>query len=544
MIITLFLKNKIFFSKLYWFLVLECHTLVWILEFEIEKFKTQNLWRKFYAWFKPYRVLTRNIISKIEVLNYTKFGAVWFRVYEFWFHFIRWLWASFLLTQSNLKSLYLNPLFYYFTRFFFIHAVRLVDTVIWSWQSDFFVKISRSKLTQNLEKYLSAVHKSKIHEDDTYEPRWSTVRLTFLDLHTTCVNWLQSLITNKLVTSFTLYLKSLKFYFIWVIVASVLTILLFKTFFYFNIFSHVWFNIAAIFLLYIFVSTYFHFSKTYRFNKYTSQNQRFWKRTFGAFWGLEFTLFIIYMYLTLISPAELATFGINHKEIITGINVVRNSTYHYIYFLVLLLINTSFVTVIYLKKRNLFHYANLFFIVILFSYCFIIYYEFLKLYYVAGWGAHSFHYANKSVTQLFEYNYLNNNSSNNELSSRMLFKVPNNTTTTWNEVAYEKQWLRTFRHFVYISIILKFWHIFFIFFYFTLSLTKYIETDYISFDTLSSNHQNAIYVIWFYLFSYLLIMKHKLYFLIAFVYYWSFTHVMFVDFIFCLFQELNINYLL
>jgi len=312
---------------------------------------------------------------------------------------------------------------------------------------------------------------------------------------------------------------------------------IFHTFFYFNLLKYSYKQVVIIFIFYFFITTYFHFSKTYFINKYTTQTQRFWKRTFGAFWVLEFTLFFIYMFLLLISPSELPMHAINYKEIITSVNIIKNSNYHIIFLLVLMLIN-----IIYIKKKNNFHIISILVFIVNFMYLYIIYFEFLKFYYVAGWGAHQTYSTVKMSINNFEYINLNTDIVNS--NKNIYFKTPASVINSWTEQISEKQWLRTFRHFIYILLILKFWHVFLIYLYFVFSTVKFIETNYWSFDTISSNYQNAIYLIWFYIFSYVLVLKKKIYFLIIIVYKTMHVHINYTNILNMLVNEFNFNYLL
>lgn len=543
MIFTLIFPNKILFNKLSWWLVIELHSLVWTFEYEVERFKHQNALKKIYAWLKPYKVFNRHITSLLEESNYTKIGAVWSLLAEWWFHFSRWIIVTVLLTRNNLKYLIYSPFFYNSATFFFINIMRVGPFAMWSIYADRFVKVKHLNLIGRVANYFAANQKSWIHDEKFYSTTYYAVRFILLDVRITCEKWLRSTvfahfktIDFKKYTSFNSNKTS-------ILIVWLLILLLFQYFFYYNILSHVWLFLIILFLLYILISTYFHFSKTYNINKYTSQTQRFWKRTFGAFWGLEFTLFFIYMFLTLISPAELPTYGANYKEIITGLNMNRNSDYHIIYLVALIFLNFSFACLIHFRKRDNLQYSYLFFLAINLCYCFIIYYEFLKFYYTAGWGAYSQKASLKAIQQVFEYDKIVYQAYNTEVGDKLHFKIPNSPTTAWNEVMFEKQWVRTFRHFIYILIILKFWHIFFIYFYFVLCLLKFLELDNVSFDVLSTNYQNAIYIVWFYLFSYLLIIKQQIYFTVAFIYYWSFVQVSYVDFVFYFSNEFYTMYI-
>lgn len=544
MIIQFLLKRRYLSNLFVWWYLIEYHTISWILEYEIERSKWVFFARRVISWLRPYKVFSRHINGIMESIPYAKMGAILFIFKDFVFHTSGRFYTRMLLLFNNCHHFSKNVLFLNMLRFVKYTVAFVNGTFMWFRDVESLTK-SNTFSTHFGRNLLSATgfYRSWIFNDFDHRNIIYGYELIILDAKRTFFEWIRVLrntfFKNRLFKK-CFFLNFQIFYYIGVFLFS---ICLFKCFFYFSIFKNSWLYLVFVLFLYFFITTYFHFSKVYSVNKYTSQNQRFWKRTFGVFWGLEFTLFFIYMYLTLISPAELPSYGTNYKEIITGLNVVQNSKYHLFYFLVLLFLNFSYVILYFLKKKNNFH----FFYVILFAtnlmYCYVIYYEFYKLYYVAGWGTHTVHSTSRSLINPFEYNNLF--FENNLISQKSAyFKVPNSTINTWNEVSNEKQWVRTFRHFVYITILLKFWHIFLIYFYFGLSLVKFIETGYMSFDVVSTNHQNTIYVIWFYLFSYLLILKKKIYFVITFVYYWSFIHVNFVDLVYYFFSEFNFLYLI
>ena len=57
-------------------------------------------------------------------------------------------------------------------------------------------------------------------------------------------------------------------------------------------------------LFYWLVSGFVFFIKKYRFSKFTSANQRFWRRVYIIFWALESFTFLIFFYLLFNSNAE------------------------------------------------------------------------------------------------------------------------------------------------------------------------------------------------------------------------------------------------
>lgn len=547
MIFNIILRNKLITNWLTTFFVMEWYTITWVIEYDVEKYKAAQLAKRISAWFKPYNFFSRHFIGIVEKIQYTKISAVFFLISEFWFHFIRNVILFFFSFNFVISNWVKNPLFFKSIFFIKLTVVFVNNIIVWVWECS---SRTRTILVNNLnlQKKSNILGRDKvwIHLNKEYNMSNFLNTLVVLDIKKISAYLLKIFLDNFLKNYIAVKMGNF-LPFIFVVIVFTQMLVLFYNFFYFNFFKNIWLFIIVIFLLYFFISTFFNFSKTYSVNKYTSQTQRFWKRTFGIFWGLEFTLFGIYLYLTLISPAELASYSNNYKEIVTGLNVVKNTHYHLFYFFILLSVNFLYMYLLFLKKKNKFHVFKIILFVLNFFYCYILYYEFLKIYYSSGWGANITHTTVKSIIPAQEFNTLNQYNSDfylTENSNNFYFKVPNNLYTLWSEISVEKQWVRTFRHFCYILIILKFWHIFFIFVYFSLSTVKFLETNYLSFDSISSNHQNAIYILWFYIFSYVLILKKKIYFLITFIYYWSSVQVSYVNLLnsFCL--EMNLNYML
>lgn len=527
--------------------IFEYHDISWIYEYEIECFKASLIIRRVNAWLRPYRMLTSYISSAINSLEHTTFSYIYEYLRDFVYYSFQKISNSLILVNNMYSVLFKSGVVGDILFFTEITFLRVKNAIVWAVSSEFGTKPCewRTIPFQN-DRKMYELTKHWIFQDHNFHDTHFTDTVYILDLTKTLLNGVVTFFKtlplnvkkNTLINKYTGLVI--------VIIAFLTSVTIFYNLLYFSVFKNFGLQIAAVILLYILISTYFNFSKTYAVSKYTSQTQRFWKRTFGVFWGLEFTLFTIYMYLTLISPAELAMQAINHKEIITGLNVVKTSQYHLLYILVLIFLNFLYICTIILKKKNNFHFIRLFFFAINFAYCFILYYEFLKFYYAAGWGTHTVHAAQKAFTTKTHYSgftYTATNTYNKREVSFNKIRLPNELNNAWNEVVYEKQWLRTFRHFLYVMLLLKFWHIFFIYVYFLLSLFKFLETGYISFDSISSNHQNTVYLIWFYLFSYLLVIKKKIYFFLTFIYYWTFVQINFLDFINMLANEFNFVYL-
>lgn len=144
------------------------------------------------------------------------------------------------------------------------------------------------------------------------------------------------------------------------------------------------------------------------------------------------------MYLTLISPAELAMHAINHKEIITGLNTVKISQYHLFYLIVLVFLHFSYVCVVFFKKKANFQIIRLFFFFMNLAYAYVLYYDFFKLYYVAGWGTHTVHNYNTAYLNNLEYGTLITNQTEGSMNLNKI-RVPSTVNNLWNDVFFEKQ---------------------------------------------------------------------------------------------------------
>lgn len=523
--------------------ILEYQDILFVFEYEIEKIKATLLLKRLSAWIRPYKFFKKYFYGKVNNIEYTKIASIVSSIQFFITHTQQYLFSIFYLFIQTPLFLFKSLLWRHILQFKVIYISFLKNTNSWLLRligAQPVVMFFRNSLKSALN--ISIPSASLIYENNFVENLISADRQLTFDFKRTFFNYWSFYLKDIFKNRFFKINASKYILLIYSIFIIIISYWLFSVFFYFDLFKNNMLLLVLVAFVYFLISTFFHFSKTYAMNKYTSQTQRFWKRTFGVFWGLEFILFTIYMFLTLISPAELPMNSINYKEIITGLNIVKNTDYHLFYFIVLLLLNFSYTTLIFLKKRNNFHFFKLFLFFINLFYCFIIYYEFLKFYYVAGWGTHTVYNTYKSFPLAHEYNSLTGISESLGFAQSLYFKVPSSLNNMWHDVSNEKQWLRTFRHFIYILLLLKFWHMLFIYLYFSLSLIKFLETNYMSFDVLSSNHQNSIYIIWFYLFSYLLIIKKKFYFLITLIYYWSFVQVNFTEVFQMLCNEIYIIY--
>ena len=102
-------------------------------------------------------------------------------------------------------------------------------------------------------------------------------------------------------------------------------------------------------IIYLLVSMFLFLSKHIGFGKYTSQLQRFWKRSYILFWGLEFFLFFLYIYLLTVHFSE-STYFLDLRPLILQLPDLSN--YFIINcFLILLIIWLNYSLIFFFKTE-------------------------------------------------------------------------------------------------------------------------------------------------------------------------------------------------
>lgn len=254
----------------------------------------------------------------------------------------------------------------------------------------------------------------------------------------------------------------------------------------FNTVVPIWFitNMAICMPLALLWQTFMFFYKTYQISKYTTQNQRFWKRSLTLFWLIEGFLFTIVVFIWFISPDNLK-YGINHQE------VLLDRLFDPVYF-VSTTVNLSLVLVVtrvllfYKTTNNRLLYDLLMLVLISLL-------------------------VDTLVNELGQLiNVLTRSST---LSSQK------NLTISGTEVIENFSIISTFRESTvydqvkFLIIFIKFWHVLFIVIYVAFNTFRGIESG-LSFDSFSSIALNCNYLFIFNLTSIVFFSKHNLYFLI------------------------------
>ena len=272
-------------------------------------------------------------------------------------------------------------------------------------------------------------------------------------------------------------------------------------------------QLMVLILVYLLFSSFVHLNKTNQYGKYTSANQRFWKRSYLIFWYLEFFLFGLFIYLTLIHFSE-SPYFLDWKYIY---NIMFDNSINFFYFLFLInfILICNYLMFFYFKFNNL-TMVSLLLLLILLIFFTSIYYEFSKFFYVL--------------------NFFND--------SEMLLKTVQNKTNTLSYYTESEliNKTRTVNYYISLFILLKFWHIIFIAFHFFFFVRKYLSSGTLSVDLMSSNYQNFLYLFWFNILSMFMFFKNIFIFLSQFSYYWFFVNLNYTNFFFFLTTEI-INFI-
>lgn len=249
-------------------------------------------------------------------------------------------------------------------------------------------------------------------------------------------------------------------------------------------------SIFLIFLIYTLLSSYQFLQNSVKFGKYTSFNQRFWKITYLCFWLIEFFLFFLFTYLTLISPNE--TFYVLDSR--KNFFIFHGFSYNfYLNSIFIASISFFFYWSSNAKYQAKYTYIYIFSIItflLTFIYFFI---EFLKFYYI-----------------IFYYKYkIFNVVESNTLNKDMKYYKTNYMYTFKKNIWIYK--CRTQHFFILLLMLLKFWHIFFVYVFFLFYYRKLANEKIVSHDILSYNMQNFSFLLFFNMYYYILYFKKYLY---------------------------------
>lgn len=236
------------------------------------------------------------------------------------------------------------------------------------------------------------------------------------------------------------------------------------------------------------ISGFNFFLKRYRYGKYTSALQRFWKRAFMCFWMIEGFLFILFFYYFLNSSAE-PVFMYDQNSLylnqLSDWNIFLSSAV-----LLVFVINLILILTLTAKNRSnktsivLLSFITLFFLTLLLS-------ESYQFYYVVNF-----------------YD-----------DSTWVFSEEDNL---W-ELEHDTPRTRTKNHYVTLCILAKFWHFIFIAIVWIFCVMKFFELGKLNYNLISLNYQNVIilYVMnWLFMISWAKWFLHRFF---EIPYFWFFA---------------------
>lgn len=247
-----------------------------------------------------------------------------------------------------------------------------------------------------------------------------------------------------------------------------------------------WF--LVIMFSYWLISGFVFFIKKYRFSKFTTAIQRFWRRSLTIFWLIESFLLLIFFYLTI---------NANQEPIFMYDNMQIYKTHLFSWrifllkiFPVGLLIIFSYFLLLTLKW-NVFSKSNFFFFIITLLLIYIVWLEFYQFFHVVSY------YGN-------------------------LFWVYDSDEHLW---FLESEYRRTriANHYVTICIIAKFWHLIFIFLFWVFFLLRSNELVRYRYPMLSANIYNFLFLYvlsWIYMYPWYKFLTRRY---MSTTYYWFFV---------------------
>lgn len=214
--------------------------------------------------------------------------------------------------------------------------------------------------------------------------------------------------------------------------------------------------LVALFGLWMF-SGFNHFLKRYKYGKYTTAMQRFWKRAFMCFWMVEGFLFVIFFYYTLIASAEpriffdIMSFYVPH--------CIKPTKFLLNCFLIINLIIISTILLIILKYKT---FRQIVPYIVLLT---------LILFYILLQESYQFYYL---------LNFYND-----------AFWIMDEESYSWT-LEYEVPRARNRLHYTTLIIVAKFWHYIFIFLSWVFFVVKTLEQKRLRYAFFAMNIQNFI----------------------------------------------------
>lgn len=259
---------------------------------------------------------------------------------------------------------------------------------------------------------------------------------------------------------FKTYFKIIMFNVKWILIAAIISII----YFFFSLFYlqleftkqiAIWFVLLIVF--YLLMSTFNNFLNKYKYGKFTSAIQRFWKRTGMTFWLIEGFLFLIFFYYFLNSSQE-PLYMFDYANLNQELLIQLKTSYKN---MILLSIAIYFSFVMILNNNYLNYYQNIILLslisLIIFFMLYIETYQFVyivSLFTDKGWNF-------DDITQVWILEFEQNN-------------------------------LRVKQQYFILCLIAKYWHFIFIFISWFFFVVKCFEINKINYTLMGYNVQNLL----------------------------------------------------
>ena len=306
----------------------------------------------------------------------------------------------------------------------------------------------------NVIKYINTNYKhfkgnfKNIYKMITYSPLF----IKNIPVYKNIVNNISNRINNLL--------NIIIFNFKWILISFIISVLyFFISLFYIQIDiakqTAVWYIFGIIY--YLLMSTFNSFLIKYKYGKFTSAIQRFWKRTGIVFWLIEGFLFLLFFYYFLNSsqePLYMFDYSSLNQELLIQLKITFKNL-----LLLSLAIYLSFILIINLNYLN--YFQNLFILLLILLIVFYsLYIESYQFIYIISLYADKF--------WLFE-----------DISQSWILEIEQNN-------------IRVKQQYFILCLIAKYWHFIFIFISWFFFFIKSIEIKKISYTMLGYNTQNLL----------------------------------------------------
>ncbi len=259
------------------------------------------------------------------------------------------------------------------------------------------------------------------------------------------------------------------------------------------------FGLSFFFIAYWLISIFTYLLKKSRYGVFTRIIQRFWKRALYLFWLLEVSLFCIYLFLTIISPQEVAYMLDNQHLFFFYNNDHRAFVYGLLKPLIVILLGN-----IYLLCHKYNVYASPLLAALTILLLSALFDDFVQFF------AMNQHYYSMVWTHTgVEY--------------KLDVSLKASHIGVW-EIEVSELKLRPYIHYLYLLVFLKLWHTFFIVYFFLYFENARLYTDKTSFNIIASNVQNFYFLMFFNYILKISLVKSYLNYLGSFVYYWFYLN--------------------